>query len=283
VLKFRLGPIPVSVHTTFLILALFGWMRYETAAYTAAWTLGVFFAILAHEAGHAFTAYGFGARGISIMLFAFGGATTYPLTTRMTPGKRFLISAAGSAVGIATGAVVLVVGANQGWFDLNFSRFPPFDRINPDFLSVTMVGYIEAALFWGILNWLPMRPLDGGQMVQSFLEMVAPAIAESATKAVSLAVGIPVIVLSLANQEIFIAMFVGFLLMTGLRTPPRPPTSPPRTDPAPGSDQRLPTRPEPTDGVRNPEPSVGPPPPPAEQPHLRSGKQPPADPPEFPI
>ncbi len=243
-LKFRLGGVPVSVHLSFLILALFGWMRYGTAVYTAAWTVGVFFAILAHEAGHAFTARAFGAPGVRIMLFAFGGATTYPLITKITPGKRFLISAAGSAVGIATGAALMVVGANQGWFDLDFGGWPPYERINPDFLSVMVVGYIEAALFWGILNWLPMRPLDGGQMVHSLLEMVAPSIAEPATKVVSLAIGVPVIVLALANQQLFVAMIVGFLLLSGLRSAPRarPQPAPPQPGPesaTPGAPHRL--------------------------------------------
>lgn len=272
-LKFRLGAVPVAVHLSFLVLALFGWMRYGTAVYTAAWTVGVFFAILAHESGHAFTARGFGARGVRIMLFAFGGATTYPVTTKMTPGKRFLISAAGSAVGIATGAVLMVVGANQGWFDLDFGGWPPYRRINPDFLSVMVVGYVEAALFWGILNWLPMRPLDGGQMVHSFLEMVAPSIAEPATKAVSLAIGVPVIVLALANQQIFVAMIVGFLLLSGLRSPPRPQPrpSPPRSEqeqsasgaaqppPQPGDPATPVERAEDLPDTRRDDPSVPPP------------------------
>jgi Zn-dependent protease len=271
-LKFRLGAVPVSVHLSFLILALFGWMRFGTAVYTAAWTVGVFFAILAHEAGHAFTARGFGVRGVRIMLFAFGGATTYPLTNRITPGKRFLISAAGSAVGIATGAALMLVGSNQGWFDLDFGGWPPYERINPDFLSVMVVGYVEAALFWGILNWLPMRPLDGGQMVQSFLEMVAPSIAEPATKAVSLAVGVPVIVLAVANQQIFAAMIVGFLLMSGLRNAPAAPPgpAPPQSGPV-ESGRRPPLASDPAASAeRNDEPPDtrrdGSPPPPSDFP-----------------
>jgi Zn-dependent protease len=216
-LSFRLAGVPVSVHLSFLLLAFFGWLRFEDPMYTAAWTIGVFFAILAHEAGHAFTARGFGAPGVRIMLFAFGGATTYPLITRITPGRRFLISAAGSAVGIATGAALMAFGTSQGWFDVDFGGWPPYERISPDFLSVMAVGYIEAALFWGILNWLPMRPLDGGQMVQSLLEMVVPSIAEQATRAVSLVIGVPVIIWALLNQQLFIAMIVGFMLMSGLR------------------------------------------------------------------
>lgn len=276
-LNFRLGAVPVAVHLSFLILALFGWMRYGTAVYTAAWTVGVFFAILAHEAGHAFTARGFGARGVRIMLFAFGGATTYPVTTRITPGRRFLISAAGSAVGIATGAVLMYVGTSQGWFDLDFGSWPPYERINPDFLSVMVVGYIEAALFWGILNWLPMRPLDGGQMVHSFLEMVAPSIAEPATKAVSLIIGVPVIVFALANQQLFMAMIVGFLLVSGLRSAPAPPASGPQveTGAPPGSPGEA-GRPTPQDEA----PSTGT----EEQPHLRRpGREQPTEPPDFPI
>ena len=262
--KFRLGAVPVTIHLSFLILALFGWLRFEDPAYTIAWTVGVGLAILAHEAGHAFTARAFSTPNVAIMLCAFGGATTYPLTTRITPGRRFLISAAGSAVGIATGAALLAVGSNQGWFDIRLA-FPPMRIAQLDPLTVLAFGFIEAALFWGILNWIPMRPLDGGQMVQSLLEMTFPAVAERATRAISLVVAIPIIIWGLVNGFIFLAMIVGFLLLSGLRTPPQPPPRPPA---------------EPRDGevlkpevVEEPRPSAPPPPP-------RERRDPPSD---FPI
>ena len=222
-MTFRLGPVPVTLHGSFLLLALFGWLRYETLEYTLAWTLAVFLAILTHEAGHAFTARAFGATKVAIYLFAFGGATTYPVSTNMGPGRRFLVSAAGSAVGIATGAIAIAIGVQQQWLTVELA-WPPLVLLRPnDFLVVFLISFITAALVWGILNWLPIRPLDGGQMLHSFLEIVAPSIAETGTKVVSLAVGIPVIVVALAYQEVFAALIVGFLLMSGLRSPPARP------------------------------------------------------------
>ena len=292
-LKFRLGAVPVSVHFSFLFLALLGPVSIldsrsgrtggETIAFTVAWLLGVFLAILAHEAGHAFTARSFGARNVSIVLYAFGGATTYPLTRTMTPGRRFLISAAGSAVGIVTGAALLAAGTALGWWDpqVGLFDFIVFRR-QTDVVLLLAWSYVFAALIWGILNWLPIRPLDGGHMLESFLEMVAPSIAETGTKVISLAVGVPVIIFALSSGNWFAAAIVGFLLMSGLRSRPATPTDQSVPDQSESGQTTLPQTPASPSapGVEE-----------DEQPHLRSGRQrrrgtvrPPSDdPPDFPI
>ena len=107
-MKFPFFGVPVSVHWSFLIVAFFGINRFDSAVEVGGWTLAVFVAVLLHEAGHAFTARAYGSADVAITLFALGGYTTWVPKPSMGPGKRFLVSAAGSAVGIAVGASLIL-------------------------------------------------------------------------------------------------------------------------------------------------------------------------------
>jgi Zn-dependent protease len=237
VIRFRLAGIPVGVHLSFGFVALLAIGQLEGVELVA-WTVAVFIAVLLHEAGHAFTARAFGASSVAITLFALGGVTTYPARTPMSPGRRFLVSAAGSGVGIAAGGSLLLL-ANAGAF-----------RDLPDLVRVGISSFIFASLVWGILNWIPMLPLDGGQMLASALEGLVPKRAATLTRVISLVVGLAAMGAALYFEQFFAAFFVAFLLMAGLRQPMRPPPPDAPTDrpggPAGAADQEpRPADPEP--------------------------------------
>ena len=225
-LTFRLFGIPVSVHFSFLLVALFGLGAYSGWE-IAAWTAAVFVAVLLHESGHAFTARAFGGASVSITLFALGGYTSWASPRTIGPGRQFLISAAGSAVGIGAGLGVI-----------GLSRTGSFDTL-PDLAFVFLESFVWAGLVWGVLNWVPILPLDGGHMLQHALEMVAPARAVGIAKAVSLVAGVLAVGAALYYGQTFLAVFVGMITLVGLRSSggdePRPaPTAdqhPPSTDP----------------------------------------------------
>ncbi len=205
-LRFALGDVPVSVHFSFLVIAFIGPGRelWEIGA----WTVAVFLAILAHEAGHAFTARAYGARQVAITLFALGGVTTYPVSARLTPGKRFVVAAAGSGVGIVIGGAV-----GLAWLGGVFDDASQLTRF-------FALSFIWAALFWGILNWIPIRPLDGGQMLTSALQMVAPRRGASIARVVSAIAGAGVAIAAFAIDQPFLAIFVVFITLVGLRRDP---------------------------------------------------------------
>lgn len=266
-LRFRLGPIPVGVHVSFLIIALLG-PRADVGEIVA-WTLAVFVAILLHEAGHAFTALGFGVRDISITLFAFGGATTYPLTNRVTPGRRFLITAAGSFVGMVAGGLLWAVAATDVFAEAG------------QLFRLGISSFIWASLIWGALNWIPILPLDGGQMLQSALELVAPARAVVISKVVSVIAGAGAVLLAIRFEFYFAAFFVVFIVLAGLRTPG------PRPEGAPEAGTAVPEV-EPTSGAEKPPqgPQIGPPGGQADGSEMTPGPDPQTerpDPPAFPI
>ncbi len=216
-LKFSVTGIPVQVHFSFLILALIGGAR-RPAEYVA-WMAVVFLAVLLHELGHAVTARRYGAVPVTITLFAFGGVTTYPARADLTPGRRFVIAAAGSFVGIVTGGLTLLA-VRAGWL-------VPSDPL----LRYAIQGFVWAALGWGVLNWIPIRPLDGGAMLTSFLEIVAPKRALTIARFVSVVTGIAAAVLLYRIGATFGAFFVLLITLAGFRdgTPSRARPEPPPT------------------------------------------------------
>jgi membrane-associated protease RseP (regulator of RpoE activity) len=203
-LKFPLLSIPVSVHVTFLFIALLGATTY-TGIDIAIWTAAAFTSILLHEMGHALTARGFGATGVKVTLYGLGGVTTYGASTKMTNGRSFLISAAGSATGIVAGGALLLLG-----------RSGAFIGVSPEVL-VFIDSFIFTALVWGILNWIPIVPLDGGHMVQSIASAVSEQhglLISQVITWITVAIIVPV---ALMNGYQFAAIIVVLFAFSGLR------------------------------------------------------------------
>ena len=228
-LRFTLFGIPVGVHFSFLFVSFLAMGIYDGSALVA-FTVAIFLGVLVHEAGHAFTARAFGATQVSITLFALGGVTVFSTDPPLSAARRFLISGAGSAAGIATGGPLLLL-----W------RAEVFDGLSR-LARVGLWSFIIAALFWGVLNWIPIRPLDGGQMLTAGLEIITPRHADAIARVVTVVVGVAAIVVAIAYGQIFAAFFVGFLVLMGARRTTRPGSAP---EPAPTTYDREPTREEP--------------------------------------
>ena len=221
--------IPVGVHFTFVFIAFIVGGRGDltglgVATEIAAILGSIFVAVLLHEAGHAFTARRYGAQNVGITLFALGGVTTYTTNPPLSPGKRFVITAAGSAAGIAAGGTLALLWWG-GLFD------------NASVLTRLIAGvFIWASLGWGVLNWMPLRPLDGGQMLTAVLEIVAPRRGEAIARVVTIVVGAAAIVIALRFDQPFMAVFVAVLVLLGLRSPA---SARPAPAPAPADDPAL--------------------------------------------
>jgi len=215
VLRFPLFGVPVSIHFSFLLVAAFGLPVYRGWGIVA-WTVAVFIAVLLHESGHAFTAKAFGASSVSITLFALGGFTAWSASRDLGPGRRFIISAAGSFVGIIAGLAVIGLG-RMGLF-----------REVPYLAFVFLESFVWAGLVWGILNWIPILPLDGGHMLRHGLEMITPTRADGIARVVSVIAGIIVVVVAWRYGQRFLAIFVAMITFMGLRegrserVPPEP-------------------------------------------------------------
>ncbi len=232
-LQFRLFGIPVGVHVTFLFVALIGPTR-EGLVIIAVWTAAAFVSILLHELGHALVARGFGARGVHVTLYGLGGLTSYQPDQRMSHGRSFVVSAAGSLVGIIAGGAVWLARSNGVFVGL------------PTELMVFVTSFVFTSLIWGVLNWIPIVPLDGGHMVQHLVAIVneekAPLIGQIVTW-IAVAIVVPYAWLNGYRFGVFVVILFAVsglreyrdqvaALKAATRPPPDPQPAPP-ADPTP--------------------------------------------------
>jgi Zn-dependent protease len=202
VIGFRLFGIRVRIHPTFLLIAGLLGLSTGSPVLVAAWVGVVFVSILIHELGHALTARSFGAH-VEIELNGIGGLTSWSgAEEEFGPGRRALVAAAGSAVGVVFGGLVWLFESFTG----PYSGVAGFVISNLVFVNV----------FWGLLNWLPIRPLDGGHLLVSLLEKATPRNADRIANVVFLVTTVAALAAAIWFQRIFVAVLAGWLLMSEL-------------------------------------------------------------------
>jgi len=167
----------------------------------AVWVMIVFVSVLVHEFGHALTARWFGA-SVEVELNGLGGLTRWGVPEgELPPGRRALVSAAGSASGFVLG------GLAWGIWHL----FGPFGNDVVD-RGITLLIYVN--FFWGLLNWLPIRPLDGGHLMVSLLAKLAPNNADRVARVVFMITSGLAVVLAIRYDLIFIAILAGWMFIS---------------------------------------------------------------------
>lgn len=212
-LRFRLFNIPVTVRGSFLLIAaLIGFVGVGQIEESVAWVAIVFISILIHELGHAFTARSYGST-VVIELNGLGGLTRWSVPEgELTPGRRALIAAAGSATGLAFGGLVWLVAA----------QFGPYEPL----AAFVLDRLIFVNVFWGLLNWLPIRPLDGGHLLESLLEKVVPKHANMVARVIFIATAAAALAVAIWQRFPIIALLAGWLLLSefsvGRPTQPQP-------------------------------------------------------------
>lgn len=154
---FSLFGIPVRVGIEFWVLTLiFGFRGDKSLAAglrgALTWTAVVFVSIMIHELGHALVVRRFGARPV-ISLHALGGLTSYTSPGLSRP-RQIAVSLAGPFAGFALGAVV--------WFASRKLQLGPGAKDLVTSLLFVNIG-------WGIINMLPVLPLDGGHVLAATL------------------------------------------------------------------------------------------------------------------
>jgi stage IV sporulation protein FB len=186
-LNFKLFGIPVRVHPMFwLVSALFGLSGTRgNPALMISWVLLTFVSILVHELGHALAARANGCMPW-ITLYGMGGLASYN-ETRQTPGQRIAILLAGPGAGFLLAALLVAVlhalghqvqfelGGVRG-IDWQLQYDPstwPFSVVHSP-KGIQQIGFVLNNLlfvniFWGLVNLLPVYPLDGGQICQQVL------------------------------------------------------------------------------------------------------------------
>ena len=184
-MRFSLFGVPVAVTPMFwLAAALIGWPWLTGPGghpiLLITWMLCVFVSILVHEFGHALAARFFGHRP-NMLLYHFGGLTFYG--GRDTPGRAFLITAAGPAVQLALGAAMVITHLTLQ----STGRLP--EEGTPAATAVFSMASIN--IVWPLFNLLPVLPLDGGRLVESGLAFAGLRTATLWTVRLSVVIAVP--------------------------------------------------------------------------------------------
>jgi len=163
---FRLLGFGVRVGAPFFLLAVVLSGRWGDLPATAAWVAVVFASVLAHELGHALVFRAFGVRS-RIELHGMGG-TTFPLPG---PGRK-LSRAQEIAVAVAGPAMGFVI----------YGGVKVAELMSPSLRGTQVAAdLIWVNGGWGVVNLLPILPLDGGHVLRALIGRDKPAYAVSIT------------------------------------------------------------------------------------------------------
>lgn len=159
---FTVAGIGVYVHWMWIVVAFLS-LQYRTHVYSSlGWNvaeyLSIFGIVLIHEFGHQLACRQVGGQTHDIVLWALGGVAYVNPPQR--PGAQLWSIAAGPLVNVALIPILSLlvsISSHRQWYNSNLDLY---DLIHN-------VWWINMGLL--IFNMLPIYPLDGGQILRSFL------------------------------------------------------------------------------------------------------------------
>jgi Zn-dependent protease len=219
-LRFAILGIPVRIHPMFWLAGLILGSSGDALSIVM-WMLVLLVSILVHELGHSLMMRRYGISS-HIVLYMMGGLAipdSFGSWRGTSPRDTILIAAAGPGAGfLLAGLVVLLIIATGGVFGLH-GQFPFFHFAlassmpleGPSPLEMLVADLLWVNIFWGLINLVPVFPLDGGQIARQVLVMWNPW--QGATQALWLSViaGGAMAVVGFMLQSFFMAILFGML------------------------------------------------------------------------
>ncbi len=199
-LRFSIFGIPVRVHPFFwLVSLLMGWSPHHPQLMLI-WVACVFVSILVHEFGHALSAQYFGWPP-HIVLYSFGGYASYQPVWGNSTARTILVLIAGPGAGFALyglvkGIEMLLIHQGVDLSYLALVAFADMEWIN---------------LWWGLVNLLPVYPLDGGQICRAAFTHWQPYHGVATSLKLSMISAIGIAALAYHWHQTYPAMLFGLL------------------------------------------------------------------------
>ena len=188
--QFNLGRIPVLVEPSFwLMTAMFGMLGSGGWQTVVSWMVVVFVSVLMHEIGHALMAMGLGCDVAGIRLHMGGGLTYFDRA--LSRWRDVAVSAAGPLTGFLFGGLMYAVG----------EFIPPKSYMG--YVILRQLMWVNFG--WGIINLLPVPPLDGGHIARGVLGPSRQRIALW----LGVLTSVGVVALALSFRTFFIAFMFG--------------------------------------------------------------------------
>jgi len=186
-LRFHLFGIPVRVTPMFWLgSVVLGWSAMELGPpFLLMWVVVCFVSILVHEMGHALVARWLGCHVIEAALYLMGGVAVYLPDRNHTQGKSILIALAGPGAGF------ILWGLMEFVFQMPILKFA-FKHLDPSVFPLVDFGIVQwlyINLWWGLVNLLPVLPLDGGRVLQGVCNSISPFRGDEYARRISIVVG----------------------------------------------------------------------------------------------
>lgn len=195
-LSFKLGSIPVHIHASFLLTALFlGMTGRQSPQGMAVWVGVVLVGVLVHELGHALMGMAFGLKPV-ISLMGMGGLTSWPQGKRLSNTKSVLVSLAGPLTGMLLGFAVLML-------------VHPAPGTLADLIATV---WVQVNIVWGLFNLMPVMPLDGGNVMFAILQGATKGRGERPARMVSIAIAGLGGLFAFQKGQPYIAVLAGLFL-----------------------------------------------------------------------
>lgn len=224
-LRFTVAGIPVRVHPLFWLVAILLGSGGDILLLPV-WIFVIFISILIHELGHAFAFRRYGQPSRIVLHFA--GGLTIPESVPWGGGwanvepsanQQILISLAGPFsgfvfAGLVIGAVLLSGGSVLttrlfGFIPLPLTAILSFGG---SIVAVLISMLLWVNIFWGLINLLPVFPLDGGQVARNVLIQFDPVDGARKSLWLSVIVGALLALVGLiAFRSIYMAILFGIL------------------------------------------------------------------------
>jgi Zn-dependent protease len=194
------------------------------------WVAACFVSILLHEMGHVF-AFRFFRRDAEVVLYGFGGmAIPYRDVEGTFPEA--VVAAAGPTAGFClAGLTLAAVSLTGGSVFLGWHMFLPhlsavlnyklllWSRSTSLYLHATVLvnDLLFVNFYWGLVNLLPVWPLDGGHISRALLEQwdrsdgLRQSLIVSAVIAAAVAIG------GISNGNTWLAIMFGIFAVSSLQ------------------------------------------------------------------
>lgn len=205
-LRFSLFGIPVRVHPLFwLVGVLMGW-DIDDLNLTLIWVGCVFVSILVHELGHALTAQAFGWPP-QIVLYALGGFASFVPTWGNSMGRAVAILFAGPGAGFVLFGLVIAA-----------LKLMSLTGTVPNHYVGMMCAYlVYINLWWGLVNLLPVYPLDGGQISRELFSHWQGRRGMTISLQLSLITSVGVAFYAYTSGQTYVAILFGVLAIESLQ------------------------------------------------------------------
>ncbi len=186
--------IPVRVNPLFWLTALFlSYYEHIPFLYVLIGIACIFVSVLVHEFGHALSGIRYGARHPRVILYSMGGLCVSEHELHRWPRISMLLW--GPGAGFVLAAIAYVVGGVlMGWSWISGDITASINL----YVYHMLYEFFWINVSWGILNLMPVFPLDGGQITREWVRWKLPARGERLAFTISFYAAIVLAIAALA-------------------------------------------------------------------------------------